>query len=255
MGRFCLAGSTAAKIGRMRFNLRSAPTTQDMRPGRPICGVLAMLLAALIAAPGASAQVKPPLAQLLEGTGIPPGDVSLDDHMQASPTRGQQLPFFRSVMARPLDAAYRAGVLAHAYGQSSSSPHELIGLTGAAAGTRVQRSAESVLGPLEIALRGASDPLAASLAMMGPVAKAGSAWPPALPDSTALPNPAKRWPPHRWPPGPPRQRSLCHGGARGRSVQRRAGIWRSLGHGAGAGLDGEWPMPFPIRPLTAEVGR
>lgn len=111
--------------------------------------------------------------------------------MLASPTRGQQLPIFRSVMARPLDAPYRAGMLAHSYKRAAASPHGLIGLTGAVAGFGVERSVESALAPLEAALRGAPDPLAASLAWMAPMAKPGSAWPPALPDSTELPNPLR----------------------------------------------------------------
>ena len=94
-------------------------------------------------------------------------------------------------MAQPLDAPYRAGMLAQSYRDAATSPHELIGLTGAVAGLRVERSIESAVAPLEAALRGATDPLAASLVWMAPMAKPGSVWPPALPDSAQLPNPLR----------------------------------------------------------------
>ncbi len=66
--------------------------------------------------------------------------------------------------------------------------HELVSLTGAAAGLRVSRSPETALTPLQTQLRAAADPLAVSLAWMAPLAKRGSVWPPRLPTKEQLPS-------------------------------------------------------------------
>jgi hypothetical protein len=153
--------------------------------------VLPFLIAILLAPPAWS-QARDPLAQLSELTGITPGESAPDPaRLAASPTRGQQLPLFRAVMARPLEAPYRAGMLADAFRAAMRSPHELVGLTGAVAGLAVVRSNDAALLPLEAALRDAADPLAASLAWMSPASKAGGAWPPALPGLAQLPNPLR----------------------------------------------------------------
>ena len=156
--------------------------------------VLASLLLAVAVVPSASADIQhqPPLAQLLQLAGAVPDETSPDPgQLSASPTRDQQLPFFRAVMARPLSAPYRAGMLAQSYAEAVTSPHALMGLTGAVAGLKVERSMESTLGRLEAGLRDATDPLAASLVLMAPLATKGSSWPPALPDFTELPNPLR----------------------------------------------------------------
>ena len=108
------------------------------RPGREIALVMFRVLTlfvTLVLAPPAWPQARDPLTHLLELTGITPGESAPDPaRVAASPTREQQLPLFRAVMARPLDAPYRAGMLADAYREAVGSPHELIGLTGAVAG-------------------------------------------------------------------------------------------------------------------------
>lgn len=58
----------------------------------------------------------PPLPQLLQQAGAPTGDIGPDPGQWAtSPTQAQQLPLYRALMARPLQAPYRVGMLAHAY--------------------------------------------------------------------------------------------------------------------------------------------
>ena len=109
-----------------------------------------------------------------------------------SPTRERQLPLYRAVMAQPLQAPYRAALLAQAYRQAISSPHELMALTGTVAGLSVSRGPVQALQPLEQALRAAADPLAAGLAWIK-TAPSPSAlpWQPVLPDEASLPQPLR----------------------------------------------------------------
>lgn len=110
--------------------------------------------------------------------------------LYASPTRDQQLPFFRAVMAAPLDAPYRVGVLGDSFRGAVASPHELIGWTGALSGARLQRPIHFGMAAIEARLRGAPDPLAAGLAWMASTT-VGAGWVPALPDHAQLPNPLR----------------------------------------------------------------
>lgn len=141
---------------------------------------------------GAQMPLKPPLPQLLELAGVSADDVAPDALvLGASSTRDQQLPLYKAVMAQPLKAPYRVGMLAQSYAQSVNSPHALMGLTGAVAGIALDRSAETALSQLETRLRAAPDPLNASLAWMKPMAEPGSVWPPDLPDPAQLPQPLR----------------------------------------------------------------
>ena len=110
--------------------------------------------------------------------------------LDASPTRHQQLPLFRAVMAAPLDAPYRAGVLGDSFRGLVGSPHELIGLAGALSGARLRRPVDFGMASIEARLRTAPDPLAAGLAWMAST-KAGASWVPVLPDHAQLPNPLR----------------------------------------------------------------
>ena len=110
--------------------------------------------------------------------------------LDASPTRDQQLPFFRAVMAAPLDAPYRVGVLGDSFRAAAKSPRELIGWAGALSGARLQRPADFGMGSVEARLRTAPDPLAAGLAWMAST-KVGAGWVPVLPDHAQLPNPLR----------------------------------------------------------------
>lgn len=110
--------------------------------------------------------------------------------LDASPTRDQQLLFFRAVMAAPLEAPYRAGVLGDSFRGAVGSPHELIGLAGALSGARLRRPVDFGMAAIEARLRGAPDPLAASLAWMAST-KLGAGWVPVLPDHAQLPNPLR----------------------------------------------------------------
>ena len=153
----------------------------------------AALLIALALGVSARAQThdRPPLPDLLQRAGAATSRVAPDlAGLDSSPTRDQQLPLFRAVMAAPLDAPYRAGVLGDSFRGAAGSPHELIGLAGALSGARLRRPADSGTAAIEAQLRTAPDPLAAGLAWMAST-KAGAGWVPALPDHSQLPNPLR----------------------------------------------------------------
>lgn len=110
--------------------------------------------------------------------------------LDASPTRAQQLPFFREVMAAPLDAPYRAGVLGDSFRGAVGSPHALVGWAGALSGARLQRPIDAGMAAIEARLRAAPDPLADGLAWMA-ATQAGAGWVPVLPDRARLPDPLR----------------------------------------------------------------
>jgi hypothetical protein len=139
----------------------------------------------------AQTQDRPPLPELLQRAGAANSRGAPDlAGLDASPTRDQQLPFFRAVMAAPLDAPYRAGVLGDSFQGAVESPHELIGLAGSLSGARLSRAADFGMAAIEARLRAAPDPLAAGLAWMAST-KAGAGWVPALPDHAQLPDPLR----------------------------------------------------------------
>lgn len=72
-----------------------------------------------------------------------------------------QLPLYRAVMAQPLQAPYRVGMLADAYA-AANSPQELIRLTGTVAGLTIARPEAQTLLQTEAVLRESADPLAAA---------------------------------------------------------------------------------------------
>ncbi|MEJ8840486.1 hypothetical protein [Ramlibacter sp. AN1133] len=152
----------------------------------------ALLIALALGGPArAQTQDRPPLPELLQRAGAAASRGAPDlSGLDASPTRGQQLPFFRAVMAAPLDGPYRVGVLGDGVRGASGSPHELVGLAGALSGVRLRRPAASAMAAIEAQLRTAPDPLAAGLAWMAST-KAGAGWVPALPDQAQLPNPLR----------------------------------------------------------------
>ena len=152
----------------------------------------AILIALALAGPaGAQTPLRPPLPELLQRAGAATSRGAPDlTGLDASPARDQQLPFFRAVMAAPLDAPYRAGVLGDSFRGAVGSPHELIGWAGALAGVRLQRPLDFGMAAIEARLRDAPDPLAAGLAWMAST-KAGAGWVPVLPDQAQLPNPLR----------------------------------------------------------------
>jgi len=140
---------------------------------------------------GAQTRDQPPLPQLLQRAGAPASRGAPDmAGLDASATRGQQMPFFRTVMGAPLDAPYRAGVLADSFRGAVGSPHELVGWAGVLSGVRLQRPIDSGTASIEARLRAAPDPLAAGLAWMA-ATQAGAGWKPVLPDHAQLPNPLR----------------------------------------------------------------
>lgn len=151
----------------------------------------ALLIAlALAGRAGAQARDQPPLPQLLQQAGAATSSGAPDlAGLDASPTRDRQLPFFRAVMAAPLDAPYRAGVLGDSFQAAAGSPHALIGRAGALSGARLQRPADFGMPAIEARLRAAPDPLAAGLAWMADAKDTG--WVPVLPDHAQLPDPLR----------------------------------------------------------------
>lgn len=152
----------------------------------------ALLIALALGGPGrAQAQDRPPLPELLQRAGAATSRGAPDlTGLDASPTRDQQLPFFRAVMAAPLDAPYRASVQGDSFRGAVGSPHELIGLAGALSGARLQRPVDFGMAAIEARLRTAPDPLAAGLAWMASTT-VGAGWVPVLPDHPQLPNPLR----------------------------------------------------------------
>ena len=152
----------------------------------------ALLIALALGGPaGAQTQDRPPLPELLQRAGAATSRGAPDLRgLDASPTRDQQLSFFRAVMAAPLDAPYRAGVLGDSFRRAVGSPHELIGWAGALSGVRLQRPIDFGMAAMEARLRDAPDPLAAGLAWMASTT-VGAGWVPVLPDHAQLPNPLR----------------------------------------------------------------
>src|SRR5688572_21254514 len=150
-------------------------------PRLPAALLTALALALALATPArAQPQDRPPLPELLQRAGAATSRGVPDlTRLDASLTRDQQLPLFRAVMTAPLDAPYRAGVLGDTFRAAAGSPHELIGLAGAALNVRLRRTPDSGLADIDARLRAAPDPLAASLAWMA-ATQAGASWVPVL---------------------------------------------------------------------------
>ncbi len=133
-----------------------------------------------------------PLSTLLELTGLSPTQTAPDPQRLAmSSTRAQQLPLYRSVMDQPLNAPYRAGVLADTCRELHASPHATLDFVGALAGLEVSRSAESAWLSIDRRLRHSADPLAASLAWLQPAAGSELNVAAELPDARQLPAPLR----------------------------------------------------------------
>lgn len=140
---------------------------------------------------GAQALERPPMPELLQQAGAAKSRGAPDlAALDSSPTRGQQLPFFRAVMAAPLDAPYRAGVLGDSFRAAAGSPHELLGQAGALSGLRLRRPVDFGMPAVEAQPGAAPDPLAAGLAWMA-ATQAGAGWVPVLPDHAQLPGPLR----------------------------------------------------------------
>ena len=152
----------------------------------------ALLIAlALAGRAGAQPQGQQPLPELLRQAGAVTSNGAPDlAGLDASPTRDQQLPLFRAVMAAPLEAPYRAGTLADSFKAAAGSPHELIGRAGALSGSRLRRAVDAGMPAIEARLRAAPDPLAESLAWMAST-HARLGWVPVLPDRAQLPDPLR----------------------------------------------------------------
>lgn len=153
----------------------------------------ATLLIALALGGLARAQTheRQPLPELLQRAGAT-GSRGAPDliGLETSPTREQQLPLFRAVMAAPMAAPYRAGVLGDLLRDASALPYDLMGLAGNLSGARLVRPLQSGLAAIDSQLRAAPDPLAAGLAWMV-ATPAGAGWQPELPDPRQLPAPLR----------------------------------------------------------------
>jgi hypothetical protein len=160
---------------------------------RPMHRLWAALLLSLALAGAACAQPKdrPPLPELLQRAGAANSRGAPDlSGLDASPTRGQQLSFFRALMADPLDAPYRVGMLGDSFRDAAGSPFDLIGWAGALSGAGLQRPMDFGMPAIEARLRAAPDPLEAGLAWMA-ATPAGAGWVPVLPDRAQLPDPLR----------------------------------------------------------------
>jgi hypothetical protein len=131
-----------------------------------------------------------PLQRLLQSAGVAQADTAPDPlRLEASPTRARQLPLYKAIMAQPLQAPYRVGMLAEGYRQAGMSPARLMAMTTAVAGLAATGPSEQLLAQREAALRAAPDPLAASLAWMR--SGAHKPWKPVLPSKARLPDPLR----------------------------------------------------------------
>lgn len=156
--------------------------------GLPVALVVALALGGPVRA---QTQDRAPVPDLLRHARAATSAAAPDlTGLDSSPTRGQQLPLFRAVMAAPLDAPYRAGALGDSVRRAAGSPHELISLAGTLSGARLRRPPDFGMAAIEAQLRAAPDPLAAALAWMAST-QAGAGWVPALPDQAGLPNPLR----------------------------------------------------------------
>jgi hypothetical protein len=151
----------------------------------------AFLIALALGSAQAQTQSQSPLPELFQQAGAASSSGAPDlTGLDASPTREQQLPLFRAVMSAPLDAPYRAGVLADAIRPEVGSPHELMSAAGALWGARLRRAAGAGMGSIDASLQAAADPLAVGLAWMASTSP-GAGWVPELPDHARLPNPLR----------------------------------------------------------------
>ena len=144
-----------------------------------------------LAPAAAQTRDRPPLPELLRlaGAADPRGAPDLAE-LEASSGRALQLPLFRAVMAAPLDAPYRAGVLAGLIRGAASSPRDLVGGFGTVLGAQLRRPSHLATQAIDAQLRSAPDPLAAALAWMA-ATPAGGGWVPVLPDEAQLPMPLR----------------------------------------------------------------
>lgn len=160
---------------------------------RTLAPVLSGVALAFALAGPAQAQPQnlPPLPELLQRAGAANSRAVPDlTGLDASSTREQPLPFFRTIMDAPLDAPYSAGVLADSLRGAAASPHALMGRAGALWGAALVRPADAGLAAVDARLRAAADPLAEGLAWMAQTA-AGAGWAPQLPDHAQLPGPLR----------------------------------------------------------------
>lgn len=150
-----------------------------------------LLSLALVVPAEAQTRDRPPLPELLHRAGASASRGAPDPGgLDNSSTRDQQLPFFRAVMAAPLDAPYRAGMLGDSFRGAAGSPFQLVGWAGVLWGAHLQRPMDFGMDEVEASLRAAPDPLQAGLAWMA-ATKAGAGWVPVLPDQAQLPNPLR----------------------------------------------------------------
>ena len=161
---------------------------------RKVTSLHIALLATLLAMPllRANAQDTSPLLKLLQSVDVAPGDARPEPaRLASSSTSARQFPLYKAVMAQPLQAPYRIGMMAQGYRQAVSSAHGMVAMTGSVAGLAVARPKEIVLGELEKTLRMSQDPLAVGLAWMTAQGRGGKPWPHTLPSTKKLPEPLR----------------------------------------------------------------
>ena len=133
-----------------------------------------------------------PIGRLLKSVELELDEARPDStRIDASSTRSRQFPLYKAVMAQPLQAPYRVGMVAQGYRQSNSSPYATLALTGSIAGLSVSRPQESIFAEQEKELRASTDPLWTSLAWMRQNEKTGDSQKLKLPDLGQLPEPLR----------------------------------------------------------------
>ena len=133
-----------------------------------------------------------PIARLLKSAELALNEARPDPtRIEASSSRSRQMPIYKAVMAQPLQAPYRVGMVAEGYRQSVVSPYAALAMTGSIAGLSVYPPKEDILAEQEKELRASADPLSASLAWMRPKETTGHSKKMELPNLTQMPEPLR----------------------------------------------------------------
>lgn len=112
--------------------------------------------------------------------------------LMSSPRSEGQAPLLRALLASPLSAGYRVGMVERRFHARADSIHRLFLQTCTLAGADIARGyLGNPLAPIDARLLAAEDALAESLAMLEVVTGEPFDWRSTLPDRDALPNPLR----------------------------------------------------------------
>lgn len=113
--------------------------------------------------------------------------------LMASRTASRQLPLFRALMADPLNAAYRTGLIEAAFRNHLESPHRLMMTAGSLFGADIARGyIGNPMARIDEALLDAADPLVVALSLLKEASgEEGGEWNPVVPSAAELPHPLR----------------------------------------------------------------